>query len=114
MKVIHHFDDCAIKISPSLLKNKLHSWEAEVKSLFKMGIFLTGFLSVLPSVVTVDNYKEKTLGVSGNMWGAVLIFALTTFFVLFVVEGFKLFIKLRSGKFVTVDKFVEELIQDKN
>lgn len=114
MKEVRHFDDSAISISPSLLKNRLDSFQRERDAFYDLERYASGAMSALFFRVSVQSYSDF-LGVQGNVWEAVVVLAFLLFSLNFLYRGIQFLLGSRR-KPPTTDAFVDSLLlkQDKS
>ena len=110
MKEIRHFDDSAISISPSLLKNRLDSFQHERDDFRDLGKFASGAMSALFVHVSAQSYSDF-LGVKGNVWEAVIVLAFLFFSLNFLYRGVQFLLGTRR-KPPTTDAFVDSLLSN--
>ncbi len=113
MKEVRHFDDSAISISPSLLKNQLDSFQHEKDNFHAIGKSASIAMSALFVHVSAQSYSDF-LGVKGDVWEAVIVLAFIFFSLNFLYRGIQFLLGSRR-KPPTTDAFVDSLLlkQDK-
>lgn len=108
MKEVWHFDDSAISISPSLLKNRLDSFLHERDVFHNLGKFASGAMSALFVHVSVQSYSDF-LGVKGDVWEAVVVLAFIFFSLNFIYRG-SLFLLGTRRRPPSTDALVDSLL----
>lgn len=109
---VDYFDEHVIKITPSLLKNKLRKiWNPSTSITLLITLFM--FTVALMGVLATADFKA-VLGIPGDVWMALFLFISLFSFLAFIVIITVLCFRWKKNNLVTAEEFVDELIKDKN
>ena len=108
-----YFDKYILSISPSVLKNCLHTFKKDIKELCEIKVALSFLTTSSIPVITVNNYKD-TMGIKGVTWEALLTLIFLCSLVYTIFKGLIILIKFLNNGSMNEENFIPRLEKEKS